>query len=364
MPTHIKYLIGLNEFNKFGPRSIARLISYFGDAEKAFGASIAELKNAGIRQNIASEFISFRQTININAIINVIQNNNINVIQLGNEQYPKLLSEIYDPPYLLFVLGQMPELENRKSLAIVGARKATQYGIKLAHTLTREIVENNIITVSGLAYGVDQVVHEQTITSGGTTIAVLGHGILHKPPSRQQELHKKIIENRGCIISEFPLYEPGYKTNFPIRNRIISGISNGTLIIEAAEKSGSLITAKSALEQNRDVFAIPGNIDSIYSVGTNILIKNGAHIVTNTQDILDVFDMKCAVAEKSRNTTIKIGDTMEEQMILNILSKSPSNIDEIIRHSNLPTHIIASTISIMELKGLIQNIGAQTYTYA
>lgn len=364
MREQTKYLIALNEFGKFGPRSMARLMSYFNDAQKAFESSATELKNAGIRQNIASEFISFRQTVNINILADIVEKNNINVITLCDSEYPELLKEIYDPPYLIFVLGQMPNLQNRKSLAIVGARKATQYGLRVARDLTREIVANKIITVSGLAYGIDQVVHEQTIESNGTTIAILGHGLLHKPPLRQQQLQKKIIENDGCVISEFPLHEPGFKTNFPIRNRIISGMSNGTLIIEAAEKSGSLITAKSALEQNREVFAVPGNIDSAFSAGTNALIKTGAHAVTCAQDILDVFEMGCIATNKPKTTIIKTGNTPEEQIILDILCKSPTHIDEIIRQSNLPTHTITSTLSIMELKGLVQNIGAQTYTYA
>ncbi len=342
---------------------MARLMAYFSDSRLAFEANLGELQNAGIRSNIASEFIESRKTINISSLEELITNNNICVITINDDNYPKLLKEIYDPPYLLFYKGHITISDSNVTLAIVGARKATQYGISIARDLTRELVGRKFTTISGLAYGIDQVVHEQTINSGGITFAILGHGLLHKPPMRQQILQNKIIENNGCVISEFPLLEPGFKTNFPIRNRIISGISNGTLIIEAAQKSGSLITAQSATEQNREVFAVPGNITSIFSAGTNMLIKNGAHVVTCAKDIFDVFEMEKSSPEKPHTTVKHKGETREEKIILELLSKDPTHIDDITRQSNLPVHVIASTLSIMELKGLVQDVGAQTYTY-
>ncbi|KKS11128.1 MAG: protecting protein DprA protein, partial [Candidatus Uhrbacteria bacterium GW2011_GWF2_41_430] len=364
MSQDLNYLIALNEFPKFGPKSLARLMGYFASAPCAWEATAPDLKLAGIHDNVINEFLEARKAINPDALMQQITDNQISVLTLTDDSYPSLLKQIYDPPYLLFIRGTLPNLDNHRSLSIVGSRKASDYGIRVAKDLTQEIAKQGIVTVSGLAFGIDEIAHRATIDVSGITIAVLGFGILNPPSAREQEVQKLIVENNGAVISEFPILMHGAKQNFPIRNRIISGISNGTLVIEAAEKSGSLITAQSALEQNREVFAVPGSITSPTSAGTNILLKNGAHMVTCAQDILNVFDMGSCTPAQVEIKQKPIGLTPEETAILETLSKTPIHIDEITRQTKLAAHQISATLSVLELKGLVQDTGGQYYTYA
>ncbi|MBU4315133.1 DNA-processing protein DprA [Patescibacteria group bacterium] len=364
MISDLNYLIALNEFPKFGSKSLARLMDYFSSAQSAFETSASNLKQAGIHDNVINEFLEFRKNINPEALMQQVLDNQISILTLTDDSYPSLLKQIYDPPYLLFVKGTLPNLNDHNSLSIVGSRKASDYGMQVAKNLTQEIAKQGIVTVSGLAFGIDEIVHRSTIDVGEITIAVLGFGILNPPTTREQAVQKLIIENNGTIISEFPLLMHGAKQNFPIRNRIISGISNGTLVIEAVEKSGSLITAKSALEQNREVFAVPGSITSPTSKGTNLLLKNGAHMVTCAQDISDVFEMEFCTPARTQIKQKPIGSTPEETAILNLLSQAPIHIDEITRQTNLPAHQISAILSVLELKGFVQDTGGQYYTYA
>lgn len=356
----LAYLIALNEFRSLGPRSMQRLFQVFKSPRAIFEASADELRKAGIRTKVAKEFVEFRNSINKNELLELVEANNLTVISILDEHYPPLLKEIYDPPTLLYIKGELPELSDRKLLGIVGSRKASPYGARAAKDLTTNLARAGIITVSGLAYGIDQIVHRSTIETGGATIAVLGFGILHEATPREQKMQKHILESRGCIISEFPLKMEGLKHNFPIRNRIISGISNGSLVIEAAEKSGSLITARSAMDQNREVFAVPGPIISKTSTGTNNLIKNGAHVVTCADDVLEVLEVDRIRSTEKLKTAPK-GDSPEEDQILLVLSQEPVHIDEITRQTNLTAHSVASLISVLELKGFIQNIGGDRY---
>lgn len=363
MSQDLNYLIALNEFPKFGSKSLARLMDYFASAQCAFEATASDLKQAGIHDNAINEFLEARKTINPDALMQQVSDNQISVLTLTDDSYPTLLKQIYDPPYLLFIRGVLPNLNTHRSLSIVGSRKASDYGIRVAKNLTQEIAKQKIITVSGLAFGVDEIAHRSTIDVGGITIAVLGFGILNPPSAREQMVQKLIVENNGAVISEFPLLMHGAKQNFPIRNRIISGISNGTLVIEATEKSGSLITAQSALEQNREVFAVPGPITSPTSTGTNILLKNGAHMVTCAQDILNVFEMESCAPAHVEVKQKPVGSTPEEIAILETLSQTPIHIDEITRQTKLAAHQISATLSVLELKGLVQDTGGQHYTY-
>lgn len=212
----------------------------------------------------------------------------IEEILIESEEYPKQLKNIYDPPLKLYVLGNKKLLEQR-GIAIVGARKATEYGKNIALQLSRRLSENGINVISGLALGIDTYAHLGTLQESciGKTIAVLGCGLNEIYPKQNRELAKRIIDNGGCIISEYPIGTKPEKLNFPQRNRIISGLSNGVVVVEASEKSGSLITADFALEQGREVFAVPGNILNQTSVGTNSLIKQGAKLVTNYMDIIE-----------------------------------------------------------------------------
>lgn len=359
MNPDLAYWLALNEFPKFGPKAMARLLSHFDSMHDAFKADLEELITANIPEKLAREFVHFRGDISPDLTLKKMEKNNFSAVTITDEKYPKMLREIYDPPGVLYIWGQLPSHEI-PHLAVVGSRKATPYGLRVAGEISKEVAESGLVIVSGLAYGVDEAAHSATVKAGGITIAVLAHGLL-KLTSRGQYLAQKIVEAGGAIVSEFPLQTHAMKQYFPYRNRIISGISHGTLVVEATEKSGSLITARTAMEQNREVFAVPGSIHSESSVGTNNLIKMGAHPVTNSTDILNV--LETGNVREPQTKKIK-PDSKEEALILELLSKAPIHIDEIIRSTQLNSQKVASTLSLMEMKGRTRQIGGMYYVSA
>ncbi len=354
-----KYLIALNHFPKFGAKRLQLLRNYFSNYKEAFFASYNDLIEAGIPEKIAHEFIAARENINIDEILKILEKENIKTISISEEKYPKLLKEIHDPPILLYYKGKINKED--LNIAIVGSRKNTQYGQQVCEQFSYELSQTNIEIVSGLALGIDTIAHNTTIKNNKRTIAVLGTGIDEQSlyPASNKYLAHKIIETGGLLISEFPIGTPPLRFNFPQRNRIISGLSLGVVVIEANERSGALITAEIALEQNRDVFAIPGNIYSPASRGTNSLIKQGAKLITNSQEILEFLDLK----QISANIETKkiIPETLEEAIILEFLSKEPTHINELVRLTRLDTATINSTLTIMEMKGNVKNLGGMEY---
>lgn len=353
----IAYWIALNEYAKFGPQSFQRLIDFFPTMEHAFRASANQLTLAGIQKKSAEAFIHFRAQINPKKLYEEAQKNDLHVLTLKDPDYPRLLKNIYDPPPVLFVDGYLPQDDTAK-IAIVGSRKATGYGKRVAEEFSSYLAQQGVITVSGLAYGIDEIVHKATIQADGITLAVLGCGLLNIGTSRQRYLAAEIKDHGGAIISEFPLRAPGLRHHYPYRNRVISGLCTGTLAVEAAQKSGSLITAYSALDQGRDVYAIPGPIYSETSQGTNNLIKMGAYPVTEPKDILDIANI---TAPQQEQPTKPEPQSPEEKYILDLLSKNPIHIDEITRNTQLPSHIVARTLSLMEVRGRAHQIGGMYY---
>ena len=283
-------------------------------------------------------------------------NENIKKINLEDKDYPEILKEIHDPPKTLYLRGNFSE-KDKIAIAIVGTRNYTGYGKQIAYDIAGSLTEAGITIVSGLAKGIDAFAHKATLEKGGRTIAVLGSAIDSESvyPACNRKLADKIAQN-GAVISE---YEPGIKSErwfFPQRNRIISGLSLGVLVIEAPEKSGALITAMQAVEQNREVFAIPGSIYSKNSIGTHRLIQMGAKLVTCANDILEELNLPL-LEEK---TSFK-PETKEEETILSILGKEPIHIDEIIKQSNLDTKIVSPALMMLELKGAVKNSGGGYY---
>jgi len=357
------HLTALHHFPKFGSQKILRLKRYFSSYEKAFFAPENELIAAGIEKNLAAEFSTTRSTINPQALWEKISKENIGVLTLESENYPRLLKEIYAPPPLLYYKGLL-EKNSDFNIAIVGTRKYTAYGQRVTEDLSRELAENGLIIVSGLALGVDTLAHSACLSAKGTTLAVLGTGI-DKPsiyPSSNRYLAEKIIASGGALISEFPLGTPPLRHNFPQRNRIISGLSLATLVIEAGEKSGALITASYALEQNREIFAVPGSIYSPVSVGPNNLIKQGAKTITSAGDILEALDLK-NISNFIDNKKI-IGESPEEKIILRNLNSEARHIDELIRLTGLSPAAIGGALTMMEMKGMVKNLGGMQYVLA
>lgn len=268
----------------------------------------------------------------------------INLVLYSDEKYPDILKNIPNPPVGLFIKGKLPNIDN--SLAVVGTRKATDYGKTAAYKLSYDAAAKGIIIISGMARGIDTYAHRGALDSGGITIAVMGSGFKNVYPSENKKLMHEIAE-RGCVISEyFPDTKPFY-SNFPERNRIISGLSKYTMVVEAGEKSGALITAEFALEQGRDVFAIPGNIFSFKSIGTNKLIKDGAKLILNSEDILEEFNI---VDKKNSNIIL---DEFESFILENFKTEG-TTIEQLCNNLDIDTGVLLSTLSKLECKGIIK----------
>lgn len=331
--------------------------------ESAFKAPFQEYLRAGIDEKTAEEFTIFKHQIEPNKLLENLNKEKIKVLTIDDAAYPKLLKQIYDPPLLIYYRGNLDAFSDF-SLAIVGTRKFTPYGQQVTEKITKDLVANNLTIISGLALGIDTLAHFAAVDSGGKTVAVLGSGLDQQSiyPSQNRYLSDKIQAHGGLILSEYPLGTMPLKHHFPQRNRIISGLSLGTLVIEAGEKSGAIITAMHALEQNRDVFAIPGNIYSAYSSGTNSLIKMGAKLISGAQDIIEALNLANAVAYTENKKIIP--ESAEEKLILSRLNYEPVQIDELIRLTKLDASIINSTLTIMEMKGQIKNLGGLQYVLA
>ncbi len=284
----------------------------------------------------------------------------IRKISTQDKNYPKLLKEIKDPPEFLYHRGEV--LPDEDCLAIVGTRRCSSYGKQIALEIAGELTEVGLTIVSGLAPGIDTFVHRSVVERKKRTIAVLGTGIDEKSiyPKENLKLAKKILETGGCLISEYPAGTPGSKFTFPQRNRIISGLSLGVLVIEAKEKSGALITAQLAKSQGRKVFAIPGQIYSLNSKGCHYLIKQGAKLVESAEDILKEFSL--SFKKLGRTGVPYFGESnVEERLILKILKERALDIDKIIEKTKLPAQKVASTLANLEIQGKVRNLGGNIY---
>jgi len=280
------FFLTFSVFSKIGPITFQKLINYFKSASKAAQADKADLIRAGVNLKIVDAYIFFRKKFNPQNYLNHLTKNQISIITLVDENYPYGLNQISDPPFLLYLKGKLLK-KDQKSISIVGTRNITSYGKSQTIRFTSDLVENGYTIVSGLAYGVDILAHQTAINASGRTIAVLGSGINVVYPINHLSIYEKIITGHGAVLSEFPPNTQPKKQNFLIRNRIISGLSQGVLVVEGAIKSGTKNIATHAANQGRDVFAIPGPISSVHSQTPNDLIKNGAKLVTSVNDILE-----------------------------------------------------------------------------
>lgn len=287
-----KYWIAFSAFREIGPQRFKLLLEYFGSAKAAYQASSRELTNVGLRSKLVESFVSFRNKFNPDSYFIRLQRLGVGAICLEEDNYPKLLKEIADAPFVIYAksVGSINNFCETKSVAVVGTRKMTDYGKSVTERFTKELVANNFVIVSGLARGVDRIAHETTINNGGKTIAVFGTGFDSVYPPEHKTLAERIVESGGILISEFPPGARVARSNFVIRDRIISGLSLGVVVTEASERSGTMITARFAAEQGREVFAVPGPITSDTSKGTAELIKKGAKLVNKVEDILEELD--------------------------------------------------------------------------
>lgn len=358
----LKYWLPFSYFGKFGPVRFRKILQFFPSMAEAYRASAADLMQAGIEEKYAAEFVSLRPELVPDKLMEEVLAAGIKIVPVTSENYPKRLKEIYDAPALLYVRGELRDDE--WPLAVVGTRKITSYGRIITPKIVGELAKQGIAVVSGLAFGVDALAHATTLENGGRTVAVLGSGIDDKTiyPAQNLDLARRIIASGGAVISEFPPGTPPLKQNFPHRNRIISGLSLGVLVVEADLESGSLITAKLALDQNRDVFAIPGSVLSPSSAGPHNLIKMGAKLVASAADILEALNLTEAMSFSESKKIIP--DTPNEAKLLAHMSFEPAHIDKLVVLSGLEAAVVGSTLTFMEMKGKVLNLGGMNYVLA
>jgi len=359
----IKYWIALKSIPGIGNVTFSALADGFGSLPDVFRASVSDLTEIpGISVKTASAITHFKDWSKVKEELELANKNHIKIITYKDDCYPQKLLHIYDRPPYIYVRGNLNK--DDVNVAIVGSRAASTYGKYTTERISRELAQKGVTIVSGMARGIDSAAHRGALSAHGRTVAVLGSGLDVIYPPENDKLYNDIIKN-GAVVSEYPPGTPPLASNFPARNRIISGMSYGVVVVEAGEKSGSLITAKLALEQGREVFAVPGSIDSAGSRGTNKLIKQGAKLIENTEDILEEIMPQIEVSAAAAPVSASVSasrmkniddETLNEidRKIIDSVSRGRIHIDDLISATGMPSADILSALTKMELKGIVQ----------
>ena len=355
-----KYWLGFNVIKGIGPLRTRALLQRFGDLETAWNATETDLSFAGLDRRTLEHFVQARRTINLDRLIDDLDTLGAIALTLDDPDYPAVLRELPDAPPVLYVKGTLVDAD-RWAVAFVGTRRATTYGRDITARLVGALVTAGITIVSGMALGIDAAAHKAALDSGGRTIAVLGSGIDIIYPSEHRKLAAAIMES-GAVVTEFPPGTPPEGKNFPVRNRIISGLSLGVLVVEAPASSGALLTADIAGDQGRDVFAVPGNITAANSLGTNRLIQTGAKLVIEAQDILDELNLTRTTVETRTQMSAIAPANATEAALAQFLGDEPQHIDELCRLSGLSIVQVSSALALMELKGMVRRMEGMLYT--
>ncbi|MFN2158969.1 MAG: DNA-processing protein DprA [Anaerolineales bacterium] len=353
----IKYWVGFNLVKGIGPVRLRGLVDFFGDVESSWNASLSDLERSGLGLKEINALQEIRSSDLLERTWDYIQSKNITVLTWEDEKYPRLLREIDHPPPVLYLRGEI-RVEDDPSVSVVGTRRMTEYGKQVTTELSQTLAHNGITIVSGLARGVDAVAHRVALESNGRTIAVFGCGIDRVYPPEHRSLAEEIA-GHGALVSDYP---PGTKpeaSNFPARNRIISGLSRVVVVIEAGSRSGALITANFAAEQGRDVFAVPGFIYSPASTGTNNLIQQGAFPMLGPQDVLEILNLD--MIDQHRSARQELPADATEAELLRLLGREPLHVDEISSKINMPIENVTASLAVMELKGMIRQVGSMHY---
>ena len=357
----IKYWVAFNNIPGIGRVRLGQLESYFGGLEQAWQAPLGEMKKAGLDSVALRAISQSRDSIDPEAEMAKLEHFGVQVITCNDKTYPRRLKEIYDFPPLLYMKGELKP-EDDWCLAVVGTRRATIYGKQITEEITSDLARSKITIVSGLARGIDTIAHRSALEVGGRTIAVFASGLDIVYPAENARLAQDIMA-KGALLSEYPLGTRPRAENFPRRNRILSGLSLGVLVTEGGEDSGAMITAADAIEQNREVFAVPGSILSPSSRGTNQLIQKGeAKLVRQYTDILE--ELNLMAVERQIEMREVLPESENESLLLKQLSAEPSHIDEVCRRSGLPAATVSGTLAMMELKGLVKQVGTMNYVLA
>jgi DNA processing protein len=355
-----KYWVAFNNIPGIGRVRLTQLENYFSNLENAWKASPGEMKHAGLDSVALRAITKWRPNVSPEAEMAKLDRYGIKVLTYDDPDYPSRLKEIYDYPPVLYIRGSLLP-EDEWCLAVVGTRRATVYGKQVTEEIVTDLAQTKITIASGLAKGIDTIAHQSALAAGGRSLAVFACGLDIVYPGENAKLARDIIEH-GALISEYPLGTKPRAENFPRRNRILSGLCLGVLITEAGETSGAMITARMALEQNREVFAIPGSILSPVSRGTNHLIQEGAKLVRDYTDILEELNLTTVARQMEMREILPESDT--ESILLKQLSAEPTHIDEVCRSSGLSAATVSSTLAMMELKGMVKQVGTMNYVLA
>jgi DNA processing protein len=357
----LEYWVGFTRAPGIGRVRLGVLKSYFGELSTAWNATKFQLIRAGLDEKTVEGIVSFRKAYSLVEEMDRLQKYQVNAVTYESPEYPALLKETPDSPALIYVRGALKDISST-CIAVVGTRRSTAYGRQVTEELVSKLVSSGVTIVSGLAKGIDAIAHRTAIDVRGRTVAVFASGLDIVYPPENLRLAREIMEN-GALVSEYPLGTKPKAEHFPRRNRILSGISRGVLVVESGESGGALITANFALEQNREVFAVPGNVFSAMSKGPNRLIQEGAKLVRNHLDIIEELNIS-DVAQQLEMTALEAPLGEMEAAILNCTGEEPTHIDEICRNTGISTSSVLSKLAVMELNGLVRHLGGMSYVLA
>jgi DNA processing protein len=352
-----RYWVGFNLVKGIGAVRLQGLRDHFGNLAIAWQAPVDALQAAGLGPKLAERVVQVRSGVDLDKYLAGVETKGIDILTWEDDLYPPRLKEIDQPPPLLYVRGALKS-EDTWAVAVVGTRRVSTYGRQVAEDIGSYLAANGVTVVSGLARGVDAIVHQAALRAGGRTIAVMGCGVDRIYPPEHAQLAEKIMAS-GALVSDYPMGTPPDASNFPPRNRIISGLSMATVVVEAGETSGALITAQFAIDQGREVFAVPGNILAPQSKGTNRLIVQGAHPMLSVRDLLDVLNLTRVTEQRLIRNVLPVDET--ESKLMGVLTHEPMHVDEIRIQTGLPIERVSATLVMMELKGLIRQVGGLNY---
>ena len=358
-------LVALNMIEHVGPVRVRQLLEHLGDAPAILKASKAQLVRVqGIGEETAAAIANWENSIDLASELKRVSDFGCHVLTQEDEEYPELLRQIYDPPIVLYVKGRLTA-RDKNAVAMVGSRQTTHYGLEVARKLSYQLAYLGVTVVSGGARGIDTAAHQGSLAGKGRTVAVLGTGINIVFPAENADLFERIAAN-GAVVTQFPFNRNADKQSFPIRNRIVAGMTLGTVVVEANLTSGALITANFAIEYGRQVFAVPGRIDSPRSKGCHELLKKGAKLCEGAEDILSEFEYLFPATNRPPGASetgvlpaLTLSDT--EQKVYDALSKEELNIDEVIRHSGLPSSAVSVALLGLEMKRLIRQLPGKMF---
>jgi DNA processing protein len=353
-----EYHVALSTFVLFGPVRIKLLLKYFGSAKKVWTANKNELLNTGLKENLVNKFLDHRSKFDARSYFATLKKFDVNAVTVYDKEYPANLKEITDAPNVLYVKGVLKKTDSR-SVAIVGTRLMTTYGREVAQKFAGELSRFGITIISGLALGIDAAAQRAALSAGGRTISVLASGLDIISPLSNKSLALEFIKNSGAIVSEYPLGHVPMPYEFPVRDRLISGMSKAVIVIEGRMKSGTFYTVSAAADQGRPVFAVPGPITSPASEGPNYLIQTGGKLITSAKDVIDELNLELSVNPETLEKVMP--ESPEEVKLIAALAVEPLHLDEVVRITGIKTAEVSARLTIMEIKGMVKNMGEGVY---